>query len=388
MGICRRAWLLAALATSVVMAGPFDFVKVVDSEDLTYAEFNAPAYNNNGTVAFWAMDLATGSGGIHTGSLGGPTTTIATTGSDIVDFGGGWVALNSQDKVAFWALHSDNNESIFYGNQGGLTTVYDKTMSTPGYGTIAQVGPTVDINDSGWATFRNLYAPDQMVVHSWQNGTLSNLIATSPGYYGFQPYTSINNSGTVAAWAHSTQGPWYTGAKQIVRLDGGGVEVIAQDSVDPSGLRRLGELPQINNLGEVAWWGEIGAAGSITIFKTDSNGVTTTLLTVPDAIDRYFAFNDLGTVAYIDEVTGGLFYNGPTGKTEILLPGEYVEGKKVDSIQINPESLNDLDQIAIYATFQDGTRGIYVAGLSSAVPEPASLLFLLTGALMWRRRRR
>lgn len=378
----RRWIVLALVAATAATAGPITFVKVVDSEDGVFEHFAAPGYNDNGVLGFWAAQYGTGTHGIFTTTLGGPVNTVSLNTGPANDFGIGWVAINNQDKVAFWSLNDDASVSISYGDQNGVTTVWDTSMSYPGQGQSYYLSPWVDTNDNGTVSFWTQFNTGLQGNYLWNAGTTNEILAWQDGYHGFWGATSINNSEAFTTWAQ------YGSSQAIVRVSGGVDTWLAQaDPWIPTPLQNLGRFPVINNLGEVAWWGDLGG-GNVGIYKTSLSGVTSQILALSYAPAPVYGFNDLGTVAYIDGITGALAYNNGSLAEVILSPGDLVEGKVVTSISITSNSLNNNNEVAVYLTFQDLSRGLYVAGLP-VVPEPGTLALLLCGAttLWWRRRR-
>ena len=113
--------------------------------------------------------------------------------------------------------------------------------------------------------------------------------------------------------------------------------------------------------------------------------------------------NDAGQTAFYTDLTGsgvdstndhGIWETGSTGALQLIArTGDMLEIAPGDIRTISSlggianSGFNNLGQLAFYASFTDGTSGIFVSN-RVAVPEPSSLLLLCLGSLaaLWRRR--
>lgn len=389
----RKYWvLLGLLAVSAAMAGPFSFVKVTDTNDNGgfLDDFAAPAYNDTGQVAFY------GSYGLQPGSALwtatapaygpiGPLSLIADTTGSYSGFGTNHLTINSTGQVAFYAdLDAGGNGVYLYDGVSSVGTVLDTSGSVGGHGGIWHLGNEPGLNDSGHVAYNVRFLNGEIGTYL-DNGTVNELIYTAiaPDISNLGHQVALNNNGLVALKAVDG------GTHTLVAATTSGYDRWANPQGGPYQFVQLDNQPAINDNNQVLFKGYESLITNPGLYIATDSGVT--LVTQRPYIDSHYALNNQGTVLYLDNTgnNDNTLYMWKNGvETEVLKSGDLLEGHLVTNIRIGSYSLNNLDQLAFYAELDDGTHGVYVAGLSP-VPEPASLLFLLLGGTWvgWRRRR-
>lgn len=395
-----RKWFLSALLCSVsgAFAGPFTFQQVSNSNDGFLDDYVAPAYNDNGVVAFWGSYAATSGSGLFTANAPaygavGPLSTVVDSSGIYSSFTHGQIDINNAGHISFHS-NLDNGESgIFFFNGSTATNIFDTTDTWSDLGESVSVGFFPQLNDNDQVTFISQF-PVNNAAFLWENGTVTEVARGGPtagtGFNGYSHHVDINNSGLMVA---QTQSGWQT----LVTMTPGNVDRIVNDGVNPnpSGFpyfTHIGTTPVINSSGLVAF-SAVQNFSNLGLYLTDGNTMSQIYSpTAGHSLYETFSLNDAGNALFMEIEAGTnhntlyAWYNGQ--RVEILKSGDTIEGKVVDQIRISSNALNNNDELAIYANFFDGSVGVYVAGLS-AIPEPASLLLLCGGTLaIWRRRRR
>ena len=395
-----KRWVLGALLCCVsgAFAGPFTFTQVSNSGDGFLDDYVAPAYNDNGEVAFWGSYAGNAESGIFSASA--PANGVIGSLNSVVDTSGvyssfthGQVDINNSGHISFYSNLDGGGAGIFYYNGSTATAAFTTGTNWSDVGSSLSVGFFPQLNDSDQLTFSSQF-PTKSGAFLWDGGTVTELARGGFGeaFNGFAHHIDINNSGLMIAQSQS--GGWQT----LVAMTTGGVDRWVNDGVNanPSGypyFYRIGTTPVLNNNGLAAFSGVESIGSNTGLYLTDHNFISQVYNPLAGhSLNETFSINDQGTVLYIDNnnLTGHhtlfAYQNGIT--TEILKSGDLVDGKIVDEIKISSNALNNNDEMAIYASFLNGSNGVYVAGLS-AIPEPASIFLLFGGTLaIWRRRRK
>ncbi len=363
--------VLNSLIISKAKAASFTFKKIVDPSSSPFggpmSDLFSPAINDSGTVAFQA---ANGRGeGIFTSS-GGSFTTIA----DTVNSSFGMIfspSINNSGTVAFQAGLKGGTLNgvgpgvgIYTGSGGSLTTISFDTNA----GGILVSRPS--INDSGTVAF----VDNKSGVTYTGNGGPRTFIANTAGGSPF-----INNQGTVS---------FVLPGASLVTRNREVTTTIADTRNSFSSL--FGNGSPVNNNGIVAFEADLKSGGE-GIFTGNGKSVTT----IADTSDSFSGFstpaiNDEGTVAFeagLKGSGGGIFTGSDPIADKVIANGDSLFGSTVTFVDItNPQSLNNLGQIAFVAALADGTRSIYVA---TPVPEPSTITgsgLALAGLGLFKRR--
>jgi hypothetical protein len=393
MGLC-----LSFLADGEAHAASFTFTKIADTNGSFSSFFDAPAINNQGTVAFRTSE------GIFTGN-GETITTISNTSfspqfpirasSDI--------SINDEGSVAFIA----DLESIIIPDNGGYdppVIVFRKGIFTSNgtttntielFATDGRTGITIDspsLNNQGTLglsySFQGNVDPAFSTVQT-RNGTTTTFIASggAPNFDGGTlgrsvESNSLNNQGIVA-FRRGLIG----GGSGIFTGNGTTTTTIA----DTRGIFSNFGPASINDAGTVAFNADLDAGGE-GIFT--GNGTRTNTIADTSGIFSNFgaaSINDVGIVAFLAGLDAGgigIFTGSNSLTNKVIGTGDTLFGSTVTSLGFFREGLNNPGQLAFFASLANGTTGIFRAdpGVSGEppkdVPEPASGLGLLAfGAL-------
>ena len=315
----------------------------------------SPSIDANGNVAFQAGVLG-GVSGIYA-QLGGTLGVVADTNTPIP---GGTGAF-----TWFGGLSMDNGQVAFNGTGADRGGIY---MASSGITVVADTDTPIP---SGSGNFTSLTAPSL-------------------------------DSGQVAFHGSGANG------QQGIYTDIGGLSVVADTTTPiPGGTGNFEELfePSIDD-GNVAFAGGNSLTGYPDYTRTgvyaDIDGqldvVADASMLVPDGSNPFlpvFGFPSLddGRLAFFGgELTQieppylfglpGIYLRDGQSLIEIIGGEDTLDGKTVDMLLLGPGSLSG-NQVAFYASFEEGGAGIYVA----TVPEPAAMmLLLLTVPVLLRRR--
>lgn len=399
------------LATAMVtVAGPahaqvYTFQNIADTSMGTFSNFGhflsaddgAPALNNAGRIAFWAVrNSGPSAGGMFTISGGVVTPIAETTSSTIQDFGPRRPAMNASGQVAFYANLNGGGSGVFSGNGGGLTTIADTNTAppSPGIGTLSGFSQLPGINNSGVVGFSAQSAASgggtvKFVLSG--NGGAFTQIANSSGsatFFSGGNYVSINAGGTVAFRGTTPDGIDF---HRVWAGNGGPLTTIMSPVGSPfaNGFG-LGTTP-INGSGNVAFHAILDAGGE-GIFR-GNGGAPVTIADTSGPYASFFAdpsLNALDVVvfqAFLDAGGYGIFTGPNPATSTVIRLGDSLFGSTVTALNIGGYALNDGGQIAFYYNLADGRNGI---ALATPVPEPASLALMsvAVGSLFALRRRR
>ncbi|RCJ40216.1 hypothetical protein A6770_10755 [Nostoc minutum NIES-26] len=358
--------VLGLLTTSKVQAASFTFQKIVDTNSsfpIPVYEFNSPAINDKGTVAFsGAYENDNNSGiGIFTSNGKKITTIVDTNGTNGSFSFLGTPSLNNLGTVAFQGERTLNDVSgvgFFTGNGRSLTTVYFDDNAKG----ILVSRPS--INDKGTVVFTdNEFGKTYINT----NGKVTFIANTNGGN------PSINNQATVSLILPD---------RGLVTRNGQVTTIIADTNNSFTSLS--GDGSPINKQGSVAFLAKL-KSGDEGIF-TGNGGSLKTIADTSDYFDGFGAspaINDDGKVAFwafLKSGGEGIFNGSDLVKNKVIATGDNLFGSKVTGIEsFDLQGLNNRGQIAFAASLANGTQGIYVATPENAtsVPEPSSWLGLV-----------
>lgn len=394
MRITRRLVLAMAFVASSAEARAqvYTFQNIADTSMGLFSNFGhfpsaddgAPALNNAGRIAFWAVrNGGPGVGGMFTISGGVVTPIAETTSGTIQDFGPRRPAMNASGQVAFYANLTGGGSGVFSGNGGGLTTIADTNTAppSPGTGTLSGFSQLPGINNAGVVGFAAQSPATgggtvKFVLSG--NGGAFNQIANSsgnPGFFSAGNYVSINSGGTVAFRGTTPDG---TDFHRILAGNGGALTTI----MSPVGTQFANGFGQgtvpINASGSVAFHAFLDAGGE-GIFR-GNGGAPIPIADTSGPYSSFFAdpsLNALDAVvfqAFLDAGGYGIFTGADPATSTVIRLGDALFGSTVTALNIGGSALNDAGQIAFYYNLADGRNGI---ALATPVPEPASLA--LTG---------
>ena len=330
------------------------FTKIADTSGAfkSFTNYPRPAINNTGTVAF-AAELDAGGNGIFIGN-GAATTTIADTNGPF-SFVYSDFSFNNQGTVAFAANVDAGGIGIFVGNGGATSTIADTT------GSFSSVF-SPSINDEGRVAFQVLLDTSGEGVFTGNGGEFTPIVGTSDNFVRFSS-SDINAEGTVV---YRTLQP-SNGTDSLSTYSNGVVTTV----VDNSGpFSSFGDLyldnPSLNDAGTVAFGASLDAGGS-GIF-TKNNGVISTIADTTGPFARFNfnpSINNSGDVAFLASLDAdirgeGIFTGADPIADKVIATGDSLFGSTVTNLEFFGEGLNDVGQIAFFASLANGTTGIFV----------------------------
>jgi hypothetical protein len=339
----------------------------------------------------------------------------------ISDFGGSDPSLNAFGAAAFFASQPDvfpAQLEVFRGDGGPVTTIANTSGQFAGFVTGLGFRESPSVNDAGQvAFFASLDSGGSGVFVG--DGATTTPIALASGGFGFVGTPSLNSSGVVAFPASR---PLTDGGIGIYVGSGGAVTPIANQL--ENGFTIIGAHPSINDSGAVSFIGGdssavsvlVGSGGSLTTIASLGLGSSDIgqfnssealnefgdvafratlvsgidvlylgdggpLFTVADSAGPFAMFdhasiNDLGQVAFyatLDDGGAGIFTGPDPVADRVIAVGDPLDGRTVTYLGFFNQGLNEFGQIAFTAGLDDGTSGVFV---TSRVPEPAGLGWL------------
>ena len=339
-----------------------------------FENFSYGSFNNSGQVGFFSS-LPPGpapgnfpSSGIFS-EVGGSLNKVAEIGDPAPGVSGGAVfsqfffpMMNASGQVAFSAQSNlgGGNEGIWSDVSGSLSAVALSGQSAPGGGVFSiQFRPGIFMNEAGDIAFKNtiLGGADDGIFVS-RNGTIEQVAreGTAAPVSG-PPADFLSTSGFGANSPVLDDDGW---AAFMATLDDGRVGIWREDS---------GGLDYVAVAGDLA-----PGSGGATFLDFQE-----------------FAMNGSGMVAFeagLDTFDEGIWLlDGNDNLVKIVGLGDMIEVapgdfREVEFAQMRGQSstaafggLNDLGQVAFYASFSDGTTGIFVSD-AAAIPEPSSLVLM------------
>ncbi|MBC7833565.1 MAG: hypothetical protein H7Y88_00510 [Phycisphaerales bacterium] len=386
--------LAAALASAPgALAQSYTFTKIADSAVLDFdpSSFGAPSISDLGHVAFRAQssDQSVTSIWRTAPDLAGPLTLIVDSSGPV----GGLshtVSVNNLGQVAVWAPVSGAtiDERIMRGAGGGAPT------------TIAEAGPTphpfsflsviVSVNDSGTVAWQGeLRQPGFPQGLFTGNGGPHNTIFSSASSDFTSSFAgpTINNAGQIAFRAASTT----SAGDAIFRFDGPGVFTTIADGDHPLLSSAFDDEPAMNAAGRVAFIGRSNDISTMYLLVGDGTADAIALADTTGDLDSInnAAINDLNQIAYSatfdDFSTTGIFTGSDLINDAVVRTGDLIDGSAVTFVSLCREGLNNNGQIAFFAQLADG-RGVVM--VATPVPTPAVLALAAIAVPRALRRRR
>jgi hypothetical protein len=345
------------------MAGNYDVHVLVKSGDAISGKvlidvFPPGSISNSGTVAFTACSL--GGCGVFT-----QERLVAFSG-DIIDgrpifvFFSGGPAINNSGDVAFFAAFPPGGTGIFL-KQGARAKRIAATGDVIGGKIISTLFGTLALNNSGTVAFNAGWvggSPPQFGFFTQHEALalLGESVIDGHVLTGLDLAISLNEpGGTVFAANYSDSG------------GGGGIATPTQwvvksgDVLGGITFFGAGASPSINNAGTVAFPADTNIGNGIfTQFEPVArigdliSGRTLNAFLIKPVI------NNAGEVVFLaNAFTPG--FGVFTAKDLVVGVGDTVDGRVITDFTIAPPAVNDRGDIAIRASFQDGSAGILLA---------------------------
>jgi hypothetical protein len=362
------------------------------------AQYNLSVIAKTGTTAFdgktltliYSSEISLNDADNVAVSATSPGPLICTTQTGAVarqnDYVGGlqlWMlsypSMNDSGAVAFQATYSNGAASGIFGQN----QVIAKTGDTIGGLTLTGFGD-VTINNSGTVAFYGQSSGGGAIFSQ------SQVIAKPGDVFGAYTLTSvtnfapqINNSGTVAFLGNYSSG--MTSGNAIFSQNG--LLFRFGDMIDGQKVNGITNWPTFNDEGTIVFRGNI--TGGATAICTQNHILAESGETIDGLTLTGFGgvpcLDNAGTAAFVGTFSGGSGVFTQYGL--IARTGDAIGGTTFTGF--DGTSINDDGDIAFYAKFADGTRGIVLA---QDTPEPSTLALLGIGAVSlaaygWRRRR-
>jgi hypothetical protein len=300
---------------------------------------------SGGIVAFNGGTSGGATQGVYIGS-GGPLSRIADTSTPIPGGSGNFTGFLSPSisggTVAFAGFGSGTQGGVYTGAGGPLTRIADTSTPIPGgSGTISVIRSELTPISGGTVAFGAAGSGTQQGVYTGSGGPLTRIADGStpiPGgsgnFTGFAAFLSISG-GTVAfgATGSGTQQGIYTGS-------GGPLTRIADTNT-----------PIPGGFGNFTFLSDPSVSGGTVVFTGGGSGTQQGIYTW----------------------TGGVL-------SKVIASGDTLDGKTVSDALTTDDSL-DGSSLALGVRFTNNTTAVYEATLV-AVPEPSSLVLILTGLVL------
>ncbi|KAB8319722.1 hypothetical protein SD81_012970 [Tolypothrix campylonemoides VB511288] len=333
----------------------YKFTKIADTSGpfKSFTNYPRPVINNTGTVAF-AAELDAGGNGIFIGNAKA-TTTIADTNGPF-SFVYSDFSFNNQGTVAFAANVDEGGIGIFVGNGEATSTIADST------GSFSSVF-SPSINDEGTVAFQALLDTSGESVFTGNGEDITPIVDTSDNFVRFSS-ADINTEGTVLYRTLEAS----NGTDNLSTYSNGVVTTVVDNSGPFSSFGTLSlDNPSLNDAGTVAFGASLDGGGSGIFTKNDS--VITTIADTSGPFARFNfnpSINNNGDVAFLASLDGdirgeGIYTGSDPTVDKVIAIGDSLFGSRVTNLEFFGEGLNDVGQIAFFASLANGTTGIFVA---------------------------
>jgi len=201
-----RLWTRIGLAlattwvTTDTFAGTYVFENIADTTG-SFADFQDVTLNDSGQVAFQATSDDTSTGVFRW--EGGALTTIAESGPVFAEiFTGRRISINNGGEVAFLADLVGGGSGVFRGSGGAVSTIADTNTDLTG----TNAGVSTSINDSGFVAFHAAIAGNTSVIIG-AGGAIVPIAQVGSGYSFLGGRPQINNPGNISFFGSPTGEP-------------------------------------------------------------------------------------------------------------------------------------------------------------------------------------
>ncbi|WP_186775737.1 PEP-CTERM sorting domain-containing protein [Rubripirellula tenax] len=376
---------LISLTVRSASGDMYDFTLVASGSTSNFGNLGIyPGLNNNDQVSYVTRSSST-NGNIHRWDAAAPATPITLGSGSFISH----VPINDSGAIAYNSAGSRG----YIADDSGVTELFNNSFGTNVYG----------VNNSGDVVAALKASNGDYEVRVRRDGGSSRRVFSdaSSGEYsdygsGGAPSPEINGSGDVAVRGRlrstSLDGIYVHTSTGIVTID------------DASGpLRQFGNIVDINDAGDVAYYGTPDSAVSSAVrdFYIYESGVGSSAV-VSNADFDYLSEAGLVINNNRDFVFGGSaggvagLFDGSNPLTDrVISIGDTLDGSSITSLLIRRGMLNDSGNFVFSAWLDDDNNGtadrnaIFFA-TAAAVPEPSSLALSAMGvlAVLAQRRRR
>ena len=383
--------LLACWANRTQAEFIYQFTKVVDAQIVSGGTLGSyPGLNNNNQVSY-VVRTSSISGSINRWDFDTQQSTQLSVGSFISS-----VPINDSGAIGY-----DIGSKGFVADDNGFVELFSNSLGVDVFGMNASGDVVAALDKRTTGTFPT----DYHEIRVRRDGGSSRLVFSDRPFQGeYRTYGSggpptpdINDSGDVVA----------RGTLRSTSLDGihihtasGGI-ITVDDTSGP--LRRFGNIVDINNSGDVAYYGtpdtsisssernlylyESGVGSSLIADHADFDSISEAGMLVNN--NRDVIFN--ATAGGVE----GLFTGGDPVLDRILSVGEELDGGVAVSFLIRKGMFNDSGNFVFTARLDDDMDGnadrhaVFFANATAAVPEPSSLILatMVVPLVLGRKRR-
>jgi hypothetical protein len=351
------AILMAVLPLTAFAEAPSEtigvhFVIVVDNTQGFSSFGSAPAISNTLAVAFE-------SAGVWKWYNGRLTPIVTSANSDLRQFGDA-VVINSAGRVGFTAGVTSGNNSIIdsiiaTGDGGALNLIVSANAAGLVGGQFLPISAINERGDVVFVAFRKGFG--SQAIFTGRGGPLTPIVDTATASnFGFLGNADINASGKVAFHGFPADG-----SEGIFLQD-----TVVHDVVDTNNPSLTGFLdPVINNNGTVGGAAFL-SAGGMAVFTANARGITARTNSSSFSSVDNVSINDLDDVAFFATDTvgrDGIFIErtGSANPVSVIETGDPLFGSTVVALSTGRFSLNDSGWITFRYELADGRFGIAVA---------------------------
>jgi hypothetical protein len=331
------------------------FVNVVDNTQGFSSFGSAPAINNALAVAFESAGTGFESGSVWKWN-NGRLTRIATSADGSLRRFGDVVVINSAGRVGFSAGVVNGNDSIIATGDGGALNVIASANATGLVG--GQFLGISAINERGDVVFLGVRKGfGSQAIFAGKGGPLTPVVDTATD----ANFAALGNADIDASGKVAFRGFLADGTEGIFLRDNALHDVV--DTNNPSLADFLD--PVINNKGTVGSAAFL-QAGGLAVFTANARGITPRTNSSSFSLVDNVSINNLDDVAFFaTETVGrdGIFVE-PTGSSNpvpVIETGDPLFGSTVVALSIGRFSLNDGGWITFRYELADGRTGIAVA---------------------------
>lgn len=368
----RKSISVVTLAINVATSGvlcaqPYQFVKVADTSG-PFQSFAAPVINSSGEVAFYARtdDLAEG---IFNGA--DPlTSAIASSKAGLLSHFGDDPSINDSGTVAFTA------DRHFSGlpSRSAVLTVAGSVLNlvADAISPFRNRFSAPSINNSGMVAFVGSAKANTRGIFNGPD-PVNNLVADDSTVYTFnseETKPAINSDGKIAFYARlGNNRGIFSGpnpATDALFYPNSALDLIQDVDINDNGVLAFVNDPPVGVQGVY-----VGTSAAVELL-TDIGGAYKNL-GFPD-------INNLGEVAFfadLDDFGTGVFNGADPVTNKIVRSGDAIFGGTVRQIEFY-RGFNNAGQVAFKYSLTSGVSGIAIA---SPVPEPSLLPLASIGTI-------
>lgn len=363
--------LLAGQVTANAQENHAEFVNVVDSTQ-GYSQFSQfPAINDQGAVAFVAMQGNAGQGIFKWERR--ELKQIASTQGSIFSFFTDDVVINAAGVVAFRATLNTGGRAAGIFTSDGLSTktiINSAEQGLPGPGVSSP-----SLNASGTVAFqasRNFFR--SAVIFTGNGGALTPVLDTLNSDFGSFGNVAINAPGKIVfrgILKDRNEGVFLI-APRDDKSDGlpaGPASVLdVIDTINNPDFFQFGD-PVINDAGAVADF--VGVSLGVEVFTGKAGGIAPNdPVSAPFADAEHPSINNRGAIAFSAfKANGaqGIFveFTGGASPVAVLQTGDSLFGSTVTAVSVGRFAFNEHFWLAFEYELADGRSGIAVASLQA-----------------------